>query len=208
MVTWQDSYHLYLPPMTLDNSALIFLTCSLLCRPWDFRWGNFAGLTLIQFVFLAPLWPFVSYAETLKYQASQRTNPDNPSIANVFSWSETARNKVRQPRIKCFIHQLLFSWYWQSWELEIADFSIRIGGFSAGKGSIRGTGVSNVHRYKINSVPTYHSVFTWISALECSTLAGGEQNFSLTSSEPFCLGGYDGSSMQDCTVADPKGSPS
>ena len=120
-VTWQDSYHLYLPPMTLDNSALIFLTCSLLCRPWDFRWGNFAGLTLIQFVFLAPLWPFVSYAETLKYQASQRTNPDNPSIANVFSWSETARNKVRQPRIKCFIHQLLFCWYWQRRALEIFE---------------------------------------------------------------------------------------
>ena len=37
---------------------------------------------------------------------------------------------------------------------------------------------------------------------------GQLQDFSITSSEPFCLGGCDGggSSMQDCAVADPKGS--
>ena len=60
------------------SSCPLWLWTTILWSSWpahffaDLEIFHEASLTLIQFVFLTPLWPFVSYAETLKHHLSQR----------------------------------------------------------------------------------------------------------------------------------------
>ena len=92
-----------------------------LCRPWKFPWG--AGLVSDSVCISSSPLTLCFLCWNLETSSqSERVRPANPTIANVFSWLETARNKVRRSGIKnllsssldcCCLVVWLTDWRWR-----------------------------------------------------------------------------------------------